>query len=61
MSPLRKGSSKKVIGENISTMMREGRKQPQAVAIAMDMAHRGLGMKQDMPAKKKQVKKGKGK
>ena len=47
MSPLLKGKSKKVVSSNISELMHSGRKQSQSVAIAMDMAHRGLGMKQD--------------
>lgn len=36
--PLLKGSNKGVVGENIRTLMREGRKQDQAVAIAMKTA-----------------------
>ena len=38
MSPLRKGSSKKAIGYNISELVHSGRKQSQAIAIAMDKA-----------------------
>lgn len=38
MSPLKKGSSKKVISENISELRHSGYKQDQAVAIAMDKA-----------------------
>lgn len=38
MSPLRKGSSKKVIGENISELIRSGRPKKQSVAIAMSKA-----------------------
>ena len=38
MSPLRKGSSKKVIGENISELVRSGRPKKQSVAIAMSKA-----------------------
>jgi uncharacterized protein YdaT len=36
--PLRKGRSKKAISKNISTLMREGRPQKQAIAIAMSKA-----------------------
>lgn len=36
--PLKKGSSKKVISENIRAEMHSGKKQDQAVAIAMSMA-----------------------
>ena len=33
-----KGTSRKVIGKNISELIRSGRKKDQAVAIAMDKA-----------------------
>lgn len=36
--PLKKGSSKKVIGENIATEIRSGRPRAQAIAIAMSKA-----------------------
>jgi hypothetical protein len=36
--PLKKGSSKKVISENIRTEMHAGRPQEQAIAIAMSKA-----------------------
>jgi len=36
--PLKRGKSKKVIGENIGELIRSGRKKDQAVAIAMSEA-----------------------
>ena len=36
--PLKKGSSQKVISQNISTEIRAGRDRKQAIAIAMRMA-----------------------
>lgn len=38
MSPLKKGSSKKVISSNIKMEMSHGKPQKQAIAIAMRMA-----------------------
>ncbi|MGG7778560.1 hypothetical protein PGN94_15310 [Klebsiella aerogenes] len=36
--PLKKGKSKKVIGENIATEIKSGKKPDQAIAIAMSKA-----------------------
>jgi len=36
--PLKRGSSKKVISQNIRTEMKSGRPQKQAIAIAMSKA-----------------------
>jgi uncharacterized protein YdaT len=36
--PLRKGKSKKAVSANIRTLVREGRPQKQAIAIAMSKA-----------------------
>jgi len=39
--PLKKGKSKKVIGQNIGELISSGRPKDQAVAIAMDVAGKG--------------------
>lgn len=36
--PLKKGKGKKVVSENIAELVRSGKPQNQAVAIAMDVA-----------------------
>lgn len=39
--PLKKGKSKKVIGENIATEIKSGKPKDQAIAIAMSKAGKG--------------------
>ncbi|WP_218813444.1 hypothetical protein [Rickettsiella endosymbiont of Dermanyssus gallinae] len=39
--PLKKGKSKKIISENIAELVRHGRNQKQAVAIAYAQARQG--------------------
>ena len=43
--PLKKGSSKETISQNIKTEMAAGRPQRQAIAIAMNTAGKGKGAK----------------
>jgi len=43
--PLKSGSSEKTISANIRKLMHEGRPQKQAIAIAMDKAHKGMRKK----------------
>lgn len=43
--PLMKGASQKAISKNIKTEMSHGKKQEQAVAIAMSMAKKIRGKK----------------
>lgn len=45
VSPLQKGKSKAVISKNIRTEMHAGKKQDQAIAIAMRMAGKSRGGK----------------
>jgi len=45
--PLKEGSSKKVIGENIAKLIREGKPRDQAVAIAHAKAGKTKDKKKD--------------
>lgn len=43
--PIRKGKSDKVVSQNISELVKSGRPQKQAIAIAMDKAGKGKSKK----------------
>ena len=43
--PLKGGRSKKTVSTNIRTLCHEGYPQPQAIAIAMRLAHKNKGKK----------------
>ena len=43
--PLKKGTSKKVISENIATEIKTGSSREQAVAIALEMARKSQAKK----------------
>lgn len=54
--PLKKGSSRETIGENISELIKSGRDQKQAAAIAYDQARKSGGKFPRLKAKMKKAK-----
>jgi hypothetical protein len=57
--PLKKGSSKEVISENIREMIKAGHPQKQAIAAALRLARQsGVKIPKKKASKKKNLKKG---
>lgn len=50
--PLKKGSSRKVVSENIRELISSGRPQKQAIAIALSEARRSKKRRKKNPFKK---------
>lgn len=50
--PLKKGKSRKAVSSNIKTLVKEGRPQRQAVAIAMNTAGKNVTDKKKVMSKR---------
>lgn len=55
--PLKKGSSSKIVSENIREMMKSGHEQKQAIAASLAQARKSPGGKKKFPLLKKAMKK----